>query len=123
MKTILLVEDNKDERLLIQRLLKKNKVKAEILIAIDGQEAIEMLDHIRTENLPHFVLLDIKMPRMDGHQVLTWIRHNLKTQWLPVIIFSTSDAPQDIRKSYELGANAYVQKKVDNTHDLKWLSV
>jgi len=122
MKKILLVEDNLDERMLVKRMIKKFDIQAELITANDGQEAVDLLSHIGEEDLPEFVLLDIKMPRMNGHEVLQWIRQNAATKLLPVIIFSSSDDAHDIDYSYELGANSYVQKQVTTSTDLQLLS-
>jgi len=121
-KNILLVEDNFDERLQVQRLLKKTNMDVDLLIAKDGQEAVDLLSACKDTDLPEFVLLDLKMPKMDGHEVLKWIRQNQSTQFLPVIMFSCSDDEQDIAYSYQLGVNSYVRKQVNKSPDLNLLS-
>jgi len=122
MKKILLVEDNFDERMLVKRLFNKIDMNVELMTANDGQEAVDLLSKSANDDLPVFVLLDLKMPRMSGHEVLKWIRQNEATKCLPVIMFSCSDDEKDISYSYELGANSYVQKKVGKSPDLNLLS-
>jgi len=116
------VEDNFDERMLVKRLFNKIDMNVELMTANDGQEAVDLLSKSANDDLPVFVLLDLKMPRMSGHEVLKWIRQNEATKCLPVIMFSCSDDEKDISYSYELGANSYVQKKVGKSPDLNLLS-
>jgi len=122
MKRMLLVEDNVDERMLVKRLLKKFDVGAELLTAEDGKIAVEMLAAMEQGELPVMILLDLKMPRMHGHQVLQWIRSHEVTRYIPVVIFSGSDDVDDMRTSYRLGANSYVQKQVNSNLDFELLS-
>jgi len=122
MKKILFVEDNLDERMQVQRLLKKSNFQSTLLIAKDGKEAVDLLRDCAKNDLPDFVLLDLKMPRMNGHEVLKWIRNNKATKFLPVIMFSCSDDEHDITYSYELGVNSYVRKHIGKSPDLNLLS-
>jgi CheY-like chemotaxis protein len=113
-KTILLIEDNPDDVKLTLRALKKNNIANEVAIAHDGVEALEMLAGL--EPLPTIILLDLKLPRMDGLEVLKQIRAHEKLKRLPVVILTSSKEEQDILKSYDLGANSYIRKPVEFEH-------
>ena len=117
-ETILLVEDNADDEALTLRALKKNHVRNEIVIARDGAEALDFLFRrgafaVRPEGDPQLVLLDLKLPKLDGHEVLERIRHDERTKLLPVIILTSSTEDRDMVRSYEGGANSYIRKPVD----------
>jgi CheY-like chemotaxis protein len=118
---ILLVEDSADDELLTIRALRKNNILNEVVIARDGAQALELLlgnSSVQggADGLsPHFVLLDLKLPKMSGLEVLRKLRENEKTRLLPVVVFSSSDERQDILESYNLGANSYICKPVDFT--------
>ncbi len=118
-KTILLVEDNKDDVFLTQRALKKSNISNEVVVATDGIEALEYLFGTGKYNgrdlsrMPVVILLDLNMPRMGGLQVLQKIRENHLTRLLPVVILTASKEEADIIESYKLGTNAYVRKPVD----------
>ncbi len=120
-KTILLVEDNPDDVTLTMRALKKSNLINEIIVARDGVEALDYLFGTgdfagRDANAnPQVILLDLKMPRMDGLEFLKRIRADKKTQTLPVVILTTSSEDRDRIESYKLGANSYVRKPVDFT--------
>jgi CheY-like chemotaxis protein len=109
--TILLVEDNPDDEALTVLALRM-KVAANVEVARDGQEAIDYLVNDGND-LPRLVLLDLKLPRIDGLEVLRRIREDERTRLTPVVILTSSDAPDDIAASYRLGANGYVRKPVD----------
>lgn len=111
-KAILLVEDNPDDEALTLRALKKNNIFNEVFVAHDGTEALEFL-HGNGHALPALVLLDLKLPKVDGMEVLRHVRAEPRTRLLPVVILTTSKEEQDLINSYELGANSYIRKPVD----------
>lgn len=113
---ILLVEDNPDDQALTLRALKKNDIQIDVVMANDGQEALDILlsrNGRREEGVAELVLLDLKLPKIDGHGVLKEIRAERETCRIPVIILSSSNEERDILTSYELGANSYIRKPVD----------
>jgi CheY-like chemotaxis protein len=118
-KTILLVEDNPRDEALTRRALKKSNVVNEVVVARDGVEALEYLFGKGSDSggeekvLPQLVLLDLKLPKVDGLQVLQRIRAEERTRRLPVVVFTSSSEEEDVIKSYDLGANSYVRKPVD----------
>jgi two-component system response regulator len=118
-KVILLVVDNPDDVQLTLRALKKNKIMNDVVAAQDGVEALEYLYGTGqyagrdTKILPQVVLLDLKMPRMDGLEVLHRIRADERTKLLPVVILTTSSEDKDRIESYKLGANSYIRKPVN----------
>lgn len=116
---ILLVEDNQQDELLTIRALKKNNIKNEIVVCRDGEDALDFLfargkysDRDRS-HLPQLVLLDLKLPKIDGLGVLKQVREDSIYKNLPVVILTTSDEEQDIASGYALGVNSYVKKPVD----------
>ncbi len=120
-KIILLVEDNPSDVGLTQRALAKSRVANELVVAEDGQEALDYLfgagAHAGRDvtEMPALVLLDLKLPKVDGLQVLRQIRADDRTSRLPVVILTTSREEQDVAQSYDLGANSYIRKPVDFT--------
>lgn len=111
MRTILLVEDNPDDERLTTRALRRGKVANEILVARNGEEALTVV--FNTDPLPSVVLLDLKLPKIDGLEVLRRIRSTEKTRLLPIVVLTSSSEERDIIESYNLGANSYVRKPVD----------
>lgn len=111
-KTILLVEDNPDDEALTLRALKKNNIMNEVIVARDGAAALDCLFG-QPHALPAVVLLDLKLPKVDGLEVLKAIRQNPATQLLPVVILTSSREEQDLVNGYRLGANSYIRKPVD----------
>ena len=118
-RTILLVEDNPKDEALTLRALKRSNILNTVVVAHDGVEAIEYLlgpgADGRLNPLPQFVLLDLKLPKIDGLEVLKRIRSEERTRLLPVVILTTSTEDQDRLAGYRLGANSYVRKPVDFT--------
>jgi two-component system response regulator len=118
-KIILLVEDNPDDEALTLRALKKNNIRNEVVVARDGAEALDYLFGLRayegrdTSMLPQVVLLDLKLPKVDGLAVLRAIRGDERTKRLPVVILTSSKQERDLLEGYEIGANSYVRKPVD----------
>ena len=110
-KTILLVEDNPSDIELTRRALQKIRIANELVVAEDGVDALDYL--YRAQDQPALVLLDLKLPRVSGLDVLRRIRMEERFRYLPVVIFTTSSEEQDIIKSYDLGANSYMLKPVD----------
>ena len=111
--TILLVEDNPDDEALALRALQKNNIGNRVDIARDGAEAVAYLSGKAAEDLPQVVLLDLKLPKLDGLGVLREIRANEVTRLLPVVIMTSSNEERDMVESYSLGANSYIRKPVD----------
>ena len=114
-KIILLVEDNQDDELLTVRGLRHGNIINTIVVAHDGQEALDDLFGTdgRERVLPAVVLLDLKLPKVDGLEVLRRIRADERTSKLPVVILTSSTHEQDVVESYQLGCNSYVRKPVD----------
>lgn len=118
-KVILLVEDNARDEVLTLRALKQSGVANEIIVARDGVEAFEYLfgtgryEGRDTKVQPQLILLDLKLPKIDGLQVLTRLRDDDRTKRLPVVIFTSSSEQEDMMRSYDLGANSYIRKPVD----------
>ncbi len=110
-RPLLLVEDNADDEALTLLALKKNGMTRPVLVARDGVEALDLL--ARTNPLPVLVLLDLKLPRIDGHEVLRRMRADDRTRCLPVVVLTTSREDKDIREACASGANSYVRKPVD----------
>jgi len=119
--TILLVEDNPDDEALTLRALKKNNILNEVIVAHDGVEALDYLfgsgayagrDPTVT---PQLVLLDLKLPKVDGLEVLRKVRQDERTRLLPVVILTSSNEQKDLINGYGLGANSYILKPVDFT--------
>jgi CheY-like chemotaxis protein len=118
-KIILLVEDNPSDIALTQRALEKARVSNELVVAEDGQEALDYLfgagEHAGRDvtQVPALVLLDLKLPKVDGLEVLRRIRADERSRRLPVVILTSSKEEQDVAQSYDLGANSYIRKPVD----------
>jgi two-component system, response regulator len=114
---ILLVEDNPKDEALTLRALKKANIGNRVVIAHDGVEAIDYLLGTAPDGnrnaLPQLILLDLKLPKIDGHEVLRRIRNDERTRLLPVVILTTSVEDRDRLQGYRLGANSYVRKPVD----------
>lgn len=118
-KKILLVEDNPDDIALTLRAFKKNNIVNEVVVATDGVAALDWLfgtgAHAGrdTTDQPAFILLDLKLPKIDGHEVLKALRADPRTRLLRIVILTTSREEQDVVESYSIGANSYIRKPVD----------
>src|SRR5919108_4253986 len=116
-RSILLVEDNPDDEALTRRALTKNNIQNEVVVARDGAEALDWLfgtgSHAGHPAMPELVLLDLKLPKVDGLEVLRRIRSNPGTRLLPVVILTSSREEKDVVNGYGLGANSYIRKPVD----------
>jgi CheY-like chemotaxis protein len=118
-RVILLVEDNPDDEALALRALNRHHIGNEIVVAHDGVEALDYLFGTGlyagrdSRNKPSVVLLDLKLPRVDGLEVLRRLRENEITRLLPVVVLTTSSEEQDVLDSYSLGCNSYIRKPVD----------
>ena len=117
-KMILLVEDNPDDEALTMRALKQSKLANEIVITRDGNEALEFLfatgkyDGRDVSHTPAVILLDLKLPKLSGLEVLQRLRTDPRTRLTPVVVLTSSSEDEDMLRSYELGANSYVRKPV-----------
>ena len=124
MRTILLVEDNPDDEALTMRALQRHNIVNPVVVAHDGVEALDYLfgtgAHAGrdTSQLPQVMLLDLKLPLLDGLEVLRRVRADERTRRLPVVILTSSREESDIVRGYDLGANSYVRKPVDFTEFL-----
>jgi len=118
-KFILLIEDNKDDIELTIRAFKKNNLKNEIIIIKDGGEAIDYIEKLNEvapnepNKLPTIILLDLKLPKVDGIEILKKIRSSPATKFIPVVILTSSLEEQDLFNGYQFGANSYIRKPVD----------
>ena len=114
---ILLVEDNPDDEALTLRALKRNRISNEVVVARDGVEALDRLlgrgNYLDRPFLPTLILLDLKLPKVDGLEVLRQIRAAEPTKLVPVVVLTTSQEEQDRLASYSLGCNSYIRKPVD----------
>lgn len=130
---IMLVDDNEADIELTKATLEEGKVRMQIATASDGQDALDQLEGMlaRSEGLPDLILLDLNMPRLDGRGFLAKLRQHDQLKAIPVVVLTSSDAEQDIVKSYKLGANCYVNKpvgldefqKIVRTVEHFWLTV
>ncbi|NGP75611.1 response regulator [Balneolaceae bacterium YR4-1] len=133
---ILLVEDNPDDVELTMLAFKKNNFANEIHVVEDGEEALAFLfgnhsEGVDKRGLPMIILLDLMLPKIDGHEVLREIKSKKPTKLIPVVILTSSKEEEDILKGYELGANSYVRKPVDykgfvevvNNLGVYWLAI
>ncbi len=136
-RPILLIEDNPDDEALTLRAFSKNKISNPVVVARDGVEAVSYLfgsgEHQGRDlsTMPALILLDLKLPRIDGLEVLRRIRADEHTCLLPVVVLTTSREMQDVQQAYRLGANSYIRKPVDFEHFIEavgrlgvyWLSL
>ena len=125
---ILIVEDNPHDAELAIRALKKNHLANKVTHLVDGEEALDFLfgrgryADRNTKNVPKVILLDLKMPKIDGLEVLQQIKSNASTKMIPVVILTSSDEDPDIKRSFELGADKYIVKPVEFNNFAKIIS-
>jgi two-component system response regulator len=118
-KVILLVEDNPDDEILMLRALEKNHIANEVVVARDGVEALDYLfargqyEGRDVSMTPQLMLLDLKLPKIGGLEVLQQMRADERTRYTPVVVLTSSSEQEDVIRSYDLGANSFVQKPVD----------
>jgi two-component system response regulator len=118
-ETILLVEDDADDELLTRRTLRKNNIRNDVVVARDGAEALDYLfatgrhEGRDPDSMPHLILLDLGLPKLDGLDVLRRIRADERTRLLPTVVFTSSEEQADLIDGYGLGANSYIRKPVD----------
>ncbi|MEM2342328.1 MAG: response regulator [Candidatus Bathyarchaeia archaeon] len=113
--TILLVEDNMDDALITKRAMNKVNIMGRVIIINDGEEALKLLKRegeYKDFTLPSLILLDLKMPKVNGFEVLKELRRDERLRVLPVIVFTSSDRSEDIEMAYKLGCNSYIVKPV-----------
>jgi two-component system, response regulator len=114
-KTILLIENNPDDQALLLRALQKNNISSQIVIKDHGPAALQYLQETleTADSPPDLILLDLKLPRMSGFEILQRIRAQQITRFVPIVILTSSNDPQDISRSYHLGASSYMCKPID----------
>ena len=118
-KIIMLLEDNADDEALTLRALRKNNIQNEVVVARDGVEALDYLfgtgayAERDTRIKPLVILLDLKLPKIDGLEVLRRLRADERTRFIPVVVLTSSKEEQDLINSYSLGCNSYIRKPVD----------
>jgi CheY-like chemotaxis protein len=116
---ILLVEDNPNDVELTLRALKKNRLINQVVVVTDGEEALDFLfargafSDRKVENIPRMMLLDLKLPKVDGLEVLKIVKSDPRTRIIPVVVLTSSKEEKDIIESYQLGVNSYIVKPVD----------
>jgi len=119
LRPILMVDDDKDDRMLTEKALRKKGVENPIEFLVDGEELMEYLKHKgrfsdpESSKRPCFILLDLNMPRMDGRKALLFVKSDPELKKIPVVVLSTSNAEEDILRSYNLGANSFIIKPVN----------
>jgi len=112
--TVVLVEDNPDDEALAHRAFRKAEIETDIVVARNGQEAVDLLLGAEARNLrPTIVLLDLKLPMIGGLEVLRRLREDPTTRKLPIIVLTTSSEEEDVETSYHLGANSFIRKPVN----------
>ena len=125
--TILLVEDNADDEILTLRALKANDIRAKVFVVRDGVEALDFLfcTNIYADrdlgDEPRLILLDVKLPKMDGPEVLRQLRADPRTRLIPVVMLTSSKEEQDLIESYKNGANSYMRKPVDYNQFIEYV--
>ncbi|MGB4400034.1 MAG: response regulator [Daejeonella sp.] len=120
---ILLVEDNEGDILLTTEALEEGKILNNTRVVRDGRMALDFLaEGLRSGTLPDLILLDVNLPRINGHEVLQYVKHHMELKHIPVIMLTTSSAEKDINLSYKNHANCYITKPVDATDFIEAIS-
>ena len=112
MINIMMVDDDEDDRLMFEDVLLETRLICQLTTAVNGQDMIDQLQATKNVNLPDLILLDLNMPRMDGREALEILKNDKRLRLTPVVILTTSNAEEDIIKSYDCGANSYIPKPV-----------
>ena len=118
-RDIYLIEDNPSDVALTRRALERGRITNRVIVAADGQAALDLIfcqgEHAgrNIEEVPTLILLDLKLPKLNGHEVLQRIRADPRTRRIPVVILTSSKEQEDLARAYDLGANRYVRKPVD----------
>lgn len=115
---VMIIDDTLEDIIIVKKAIQKIDPNCSFNFVFDGDEAISILEDIKNapEKLPHFIFLDLFMPRIGGYEILDWIKNDEKLSYIPVILFSTTDGNEDIMKAYNLHANAFISKKSTNTN-------
>lgn len=113
---ILMADDDADDRFLVQAAFEDNKIDQKLLFFEDGEQLLDHLQDESIQGITRFILLDLNMPKRDGRDVLRTLKADKQLSTIPIIVFSTSKAPDDINSSYKLGANSYVVKPSSYEH-------
>lgn len=113
---ILMADDDADDRFLVQAAFEDNKIDQKLLFFEDGEQLLDHLQDKNAQGITRFILLDLNMPKRDGRDVLRTLKADKQLSTIPIIVFSTSKAPDDINSSYKLGANSYVVKPSSYEH-------
>lgn len=112
-RSVLLVEDSPDDAALVGRALRKAKIDCDLTVVHDARSGLDLLHHLAPSSLPAFVLVDLKMPGMDGEEFVRAIRADPQLAWLPVVVFTSSDEERDLARCYAAGASSYVRKPME----------
>lgn len=110
---LLIVEDDDDDFAIAQRVIRRVAPDVEIKRALDGAEALHMLETCGADGLPHVLLSDVKMPRLNGIELVRWVRQNAPEPHLPLVVLTSSSEPRDMADAYSAGASAFLVKAVD----------
>ncbi|MDJ1480819.1 response regulator [Cytophagaceae bacterium YF14B1] len=115
MRTILIIDDDPEDRFLLEIAFSENTIANPLVFLKDGIELMQYIDTKMDTNIPAFILMDLNMPRMNGKQALQWIKSDSRLRCIPVLIYSTSDNAQEVGECYQLGANGYIVKPSEYT--------
>ncbi len=115
---VMIIDDTLEDIIIVKRAIQKLDPKCTFNYVFDGDEAIKILEEVRSvpDKLPHFIFLDLYMPRVGGYEILDWIKNDPVLSRIPIILFSSSDSNDDILKAYNLRANAFISKQSINTN-------